>query len=83
MHRQQRNDMAMKAQPEAEDDLLPWRDLKVMCAEHRKLSQARTREERQAMMDRDMKELTPDMMQDHMWTIDDLCRRRAAAGAAQ
>lgn len=66
-------DGAMPDEPS--DKLLPWRDMKVMCEEHRKLSEAKAPEERRAIMDRDMKAMTPDTMVEHVWTMEDLCKR--------
>jgi hypothetical protein len=50
-------------------------DMKAMCDMHEKMMNAKTPEERRAMMDERMKNMSPEMMQKHMEMMQEQCKR--------
>lgn len=50
-------------------------DMKTMCEMHEKMMSAKTPEERAAMMNEQMKNMPPEMMQKHMQMMQEQCKR--------
>lgn len=49
-------------------------DMKTMCDMHKKMMSSKTPAEREAMMDRNMKSMSPEMRQKHMEMMEAKCR---------
>lgn len=56
------------------DDKMRMMDMKAMCGMHQKMMNARTPEERRAMMEESMKGMSPEMQQKHMDMMQEKCR---------
>jgi hypothetical protein len=50
-------------------------DLQTMCSMYRNMANARTPEERQAMMDQHMRQMSPEMQQRHMQMMGERCKQ--------
>lgn len=65
---------AMSSGSGSADDKMRMMDTKAMCDMHQKMMNARTPEERRAMMDERMKGMSPEMRQQHMDMMQEKCR---------
>lgn len=55
-------------------DQMGMMDMKTMCDMHQKMMSARTPEERSAMMNENMKNMSPEMMQKQMEMMQEKCK---------
>lgn len=69
-----RTPVATGTGPGSADDQMKMTDMKAMCDMHRKMMSTNIPEERRAMMDERMKNMSPEMMQKHMEQMQATCK---------